>query len=75
MNLVIDSGNSAAKVGIFDHENLVEKLTFASMDDLRAFVRATDDASATPILAPGVWNGGLAPADSEAPSPKDAANR
>lgn len=42
MNLVIDSGNSAAKVGIFDHENLVEKLTFASLEDLRSFARAAD---------------------------------
>ncbi|HEU5146948.1 MAG TPA: type III pantothenate kinase, partial [Chryseosolibacter sp.] len=42
MNLVIDSGNSAAKVGIFDHQNLVDKLSFASHDNLRAFVRGTD---------------------------------
>ena len=42
MNLVIDSGNSATKVGIFDHENLVQKLTFGSTDDLRTFVQATD---------------------------------
>jgi type III pantothenate kinase len=27
MNLVIDNGNSASKVGIFDHENLMEKHT------------------------------------------------
>jgi len=38
MNLVIDSGNSAAKVGIFDHQLLVEKFTFSGLDDLRAFV-------------------------------------
>ena len=65
-------------------ERAVMAIVAAKIGDLRsgfdigqkpAFVRATDDASATPILAPGVWNGGLAPADSEAPSPKDAANR
>ena len=38
MNLVIDSGNSAAKVGIFNHELLVEKFTFPVLDDLRSFV-------------------------------------
>jgi type III pantothenate kinase len=40
MNLVIDSGNSAAKVGIFDHEKLVEKLSLANEEDLRAFLAA-----------------------------------
>lgn len=38
MNLVIDSGNSAAKVGIFEHENLIEKYTFHSAVELRSFV-------------------------------------
>lgn len=39
MNLVIDSGNSAAKVGIFDHQRLVEKGTFSTLQDLEGFVR------------------------------------
>jgi type III pantothenate kinase len=38
MNLVVDSGNSAAKVGIFDHQNLKEKHTFARPEDLRDFI-------------------------------------
>lgn len=38
MNLVIDSGNSAAKVGIFDHQNLMEKYTFTSPEKLRDFL-------------------------------------
>ena len=41
MNLVIDSGNSAAKVGIFNHQKLIEKLTFAVPEDLRAFMQST----------------------------------
>jgi type III pantothenate kinase len=39
MNLVIDYGNSAAKVGIFDHQNLMEKLTLASSEELRQFLQ------------------------------------
>lgn len=39
MNLVIDSGNSAAKVGIFDHEKLVEKFSFHEVDKLEAFLK------------------------------------
>jgi type III pantothenate kinase len=42
MNLVIDSGNSAAKVGIFDHEKLVEKMSFTAMDQLQAFMERND---------------------------------
>ena len=38
MNLVIDSGNSAAKVGIFDHQKMVEKLTFPVLEELQAFM-------------------------------------
>ena len=41
MNLVIDYGNSAAKVGIFDHQNLMEKITFATPDDLRNFLKTS----------------------------------
>lgn len=39
MNLVVDYGNSAAKVGIFNHEILVETLTFATLDALQKFVQ------------------------------------
>jgi type III pantothenate kinase len=39
MNLVIDSGNSAAKVGIFNHLTLIEKRGFASIEDLKIFVQ------------------------------------
>lgn len=38
MNLVIDSGNSAAKVGIFNHLELVEKRAFSSQQELQAFL-------------------------------------
>src|SRR3954462_10145542 len=38
MNIVVDYGNSAAKVGIFDHQNLMEKRTFHSPDDLKNFL-------------------------------------
>lgn len=39
MNLVIDSGNSAAKVGIFDQQKLHQKLTFSDLEDLRRFLQ------------------------------------
>ena len=38
MNLVVDYGNSSAKVGIFDHHNLVDQRTFISMDELKLFL-------------------------------------
>jgi type III pantothenate kinase len=38
MNLVIDSGNQRAKVGIFNHENLIEKFTFHTQQELQRFV-------------------------------------
>lgn len=38
MNLVVDSGNSAAKVGIFDHQNLMEKRTLRTEEELRRFL-------------------------------------
>ncbi|HEY0654618.1 MAG TPA: type III pantothenate kinase [Chryseosolibacter sp.] len=38
MNLVVDYGNSAAKVGIFDHQNLVENRAFESLESLQRFV-------------------------------------
>jgi len=39
MNAVVDLGNSAAKVGIFDHQNLVEKYTFPASDELNTFLK------------------------------------
>ncbi|MGC1244489.1 MAG: type III pantothenate kinase [Chryseosolibacter sp.] len=39
MNLVIDSGNSAAKVGIFEDESLIEKFTFSDPDALKSFMQ------------------------------------
>ncbi len=41
MNLVIDYGNTAAKVAIFDQSKLVEKLSFTSKEELHRFVLAT----------------------------------
>ena len=38
MNLVVDYGNSAAKVGIFDHETLVENVSFPTLDALQKFI-------------------------------------
>lgn len=40
MNLVIDSGNSAAKVGIFDQQKLVGKYAFAVPEELYSFIRS-----------------------------------
>ncbi len=40
MNLIVDSGNSATKLGIFDGEKLVEKRSFSAIGQLEAFVRA-----------------------------------
>lgn len=41
MNLVIDNGNSAAKVAIFDQSKLSEKLLFKSEADLKLFLGKT----------------------------------
>jgi type III pantothenate kinase len=38
MNVVVDYGNTAAKVGIFDHQTLIEKLTFNSESELQKFI-------------------------------------
>jgi type III pantothenate kinase len=38
MNLVIDSGNSATKVGIFDDVALIEKRVFNALEDLKTFM-------------------------------------
>lgn len=42
MNLVVDSGNSAAKVGIFKDEKLIEKLTFYSPQELERYIERAD---------------------------------
>lgn len=42
MNLVIDSGNSAAKIGIFDHQRLVEKIT-VNHDSLEKFLSSRNE--------------------------------
>lgn len=42
MNLVVDYGNTAAKVGIFDNGNLLEKFVFQSSDELKRFLRETN---------------------------------
>src|SRR4051812_38823442 len=39
MNLVIDYGNSAVKVGIFDHQNMIEKFTFKSEEEIQNFLQ------------------------------------
>ena len=39
MNLVVDYGNTSAKVAIFDQLKLVEKCTFNSKDELQKFVQ------------------------------------
>jgi len=38
MNLVVDFGNSAAKVGIFDHHRLVENHVFSELGELKNFL-------------------------------------
>ena len=38
MNITVDHGNSAAKVGIFDNQNLMEKHTFTAPDALKDFL-------------------------------------
>ncbi|HEU5291741.1 MAG TPA: type III pantothenate kinase [Cyclobacteriaceae bacterium] len=39
MNLVVDYGNSSAKVAIFNHLNLIEKHTFLEMNELKSFLQ------------------------------------
>jgi type III pantothenate kinase len=39
MNLVVDYGNSLAKVGIFNHRELVQSHTFANADELKFFLQ------------------------------------
>lgn len=42
MNLVVDYGNTNAKVGIFDQRTLVEKHTFASHELLKEYLKKTE---------------------------------
>jgi type III pantothenate kinase len=42
MNLVVDYGNSSAKVAIFDQLRLIEKHTFSSLDELKHFLQHAD---------------------------------
>jgi type III pantothenate kinase len=41
MNLVVDYGNTLAKVAIFNQSKLTEKFTFSSKEDLERFVRTS----------------------------------
>jgi type III pantothenate kinase len=41
MNLVVDYGNSSAKVAIFNQSKLSEKITFTSEEDLQLFLKTT----------------------------------
>jgi type III pantothenate kinase len=41
MNMVVDQGNSSIKVGIFDHQNLMEKHTFTDMSGLQQLMEAS----------------------------------
>jgi type III pantothenate kinase len=42
MNLVVDYGNTSAKVGIFNHQQLIESFTFASHEALHEFINQKD---------------------------------
>lgn len=42
MNLVVDYGNSSAKVAIFDQLKLVKKYTFSSAGDLKNFLQTSE---------------------------------
>ena len=39
MNIVVDYGNSSAKVGIFDKDQLAEQVTFSSAEELKTFLQ------------------------------------
>jgi type III pantothenate kinase len=43
MNLVVDYGNSSAKVGIFDNHLLKEKFIFRSSDELKNFLQSSKE--------------------------------
>jgi len=42
MNLVVDYGNTTAKVAIFNQQQLLEKHTFISLESLRGFIEQVD---------------------------------
>lgn len=42
MNLVVDYGNTGAKVGFFDQHQMLEKKTINSLDSLRQFLESSD---------------------------------
>jgi type III pantothenate kinase len=42
MNIVVDNGNTSAKVGIFDADELVDKKVVHTFDDLKALLETTD---------------------------------
>lgn len=42
MNLVVDYGNTSAKVAIFDHQQLLEKHTFKVIDELQQFLQKSN---------------------------------
>jgi len=39
MNIVVDYGNSSAKVGIFDKDQLAKQVTFSSAEELKTFLQ------------------------------------
>src|SRR5688572_22537497 len=51
MNLVVDYGNSAAKVGIFEHQTLVGQHSFTTPEALQKFLR---DAAARNFIVSSV---------------------
>ena len=42
MNLVVDYGNTAAKVGFFDHQEMVEKKTINSLELVKRFLEGSE---------------------------------
>jgi type III pantothenate kinase len=42
MNLVVDSGNTRIKVGLFNNRELIQKESFDKLEDLKRFLNATD---------------------------------
>lgn len=55
MNVVVDSGNSSAKVGIFDHQTLIEKRVFGSEVSLQEFLASlhVDNILVSSVNTPG----------------------
>lgn len=42
MNLVVDYGNTSAKVAIFDHQKMLEKYSFKVIDELQQFLQKSN---------------------------------